>query len=244
MIESYYIGVYWGVRRESVEMCTQRAVQFLTNLTRCSPYLSHWFMPGQSIKEALKHEIGIDAETISQLLVAGKNYADFGSKAIEPLGFRLSLWSPGGNSAESSSLTIKCGSYAPIPGINSCVINLPYQGASADNLLHTPMLTTIMEYMVEAWNPDWGVVNSNMYQKMIPFPPSNAPRIGWIIYLSRRRGAIPPLPPPSKTIALGMQGSLVITTEERFTANNPLHIKAAHQVATILDQAGLLGPLA
>ena len=78
---------------------------------------------------------------------------------------------------------------------------------------------------------------------MTPRPPLHAPRVGWLTYLSHSRGVVPSLISPSRVVLIGTQGSLVITTDERFTASNPRHVEIAKQVTEELDRAGLLGPL-
>ena len=242
MIESYYIGTYWGIRKEAVEECAQRAAGLLACLAECDPCFARWFKKGESRKEALTQKVNPDVATLQTLLLAGRNRTDIGHKVIEDLGFLVGLWNGASNDAESAGLTITCGSYAPRPGVNSCVINLPYGETVTERLLRVPVVKAVMECVVSAWDPDWGAIMSRRYQDLVPFPPSNAPRMGWILYLSHRRGIIaPPLPSPSKVVPSGTQGTLVITTQERFTASNPQHVETAGQVAKILAQAGLLG---
>jgi immunity protein 52 of polymorphic toxin system len=243
LIESYYIDAYWGTRKESVEECTHRLAGFLMCLAECDPCFARWFKLGQSRQEALKDEIKLDVATLQTLLLAGRSRTDIGQKIMENLGFLIGLWNGASNDAESAGLMIRCGSYAPRPGFNSCVINLPYGETERERLLRVPVLKAVMECMVSAWDPDWSVLTSRQYQDKVPLPPSNAPRMGWILYLSSRRGQVPPLPSSTTVVRLGNQGTLVITTQERFTALNPSHVETASQIAKILAQAGLLGPL-
>lgn len=243
MLESYYLGAYWGVRKETVEECAQRMAGFLACLAECDPCFARWFKTGWSRKEALTHEIKPDIATLQALLLAGRSRTDVGHKIIEQLGFLVGLWNGASDNAESAGLTIDCGSYAPRPGVNSCVIDLPYGGPVAERLLRVSVLRAVMECVVSAWDPDWAAVMSRSYQKLVPFPPANAPRMGWLAYLSRRRGVVPPLPLPARVVPLGTHGSLVLLTDERFTASNPAHVEVAKQVRSMLDGAGLLGPL-
>ncbi len=242
MVEGYYASAFWGVRKEPVEQCTQQTVGFLSCLVQCDPCLAHWFKTGRSRKEALKYEVKLDTATIHALLLAGRSRKDIGRSIIEELGFLIGLWNGSHSDAESASLTIQCGSYATRPGINFCELDLPYGEEVRSHLLQVPVLTAVMECMVSAWKPDWAAVMSRDYEKMLPFPAAHAPRMGWLVYLSSRRGTVPSLPTSVQVVPL-REGSLIILTEERFTASNPVHVQRARQVEAILNQAGLLGPL-
>lgn len=66
---------------------------------------------------------------------------------------------------------------------------------------------------------------------------------GWVMYFSRLRGPLPPLPAPVRVEPVEEQGTLVILTPERFTVANPEHVELAAQVHEVLERAGLLGPL-
>jgi hypothetical protein len=244
MIESYYIGAYWGIRQESVEQCAHRLAGFLMCLAECDPCFAHWFKKGGSRNEALKEEIKPDIATLQTLLLAGQHRTDIGQKIMENLGFLIGLWNGASNDAESAGLMIQCGSYALRPGFNFCEIKMPYGETERERLLRVPVLEAIMKCAVSAWDPDWSVITSRQYQDMVPSRPSNAPLMGWFLYLSSRRGKVPSLPLPARVVSLGMQGSLVITTDERFTANNPRYVELAKRVTEELDRAGLLGPLA
>ena len=244
MIENYYMGAYWGIRKESVEKCAQHTAGFLACLAECDPCFASWFKKGKSREEALTFEVNPDLVELQTLLLAGRNRTDIGQRIMEDLGFHLELWNGASSDAETISLRVQCSSYTPRPGVNSCVIKLPYGETVRERLLRVPVLKKMMECVVSAWDPDWSAIMSRRYQNMVAFPSSNAPRMGWLVYLSSRRGIVPLLPPPTKVVPLGKQGTLVILTDECFTASNPMHVEIASRVAKILAQAGLLGPLA
>ncbi len=242
MTESYYAGAYWGVRQESAEQCAHRASRFLTGLARIHTTFGRWYETGESREAATRQPIAADEQSLLDRLQKGRNRTDFGQKAMPELGFRLNLWTQEPTDGESSSLRITCGVYAPRPGVNSCVLNLPGEGARADQVLRVPILTSVLQTMVDAWQPDWAVVTSNTYQRTVPFPPSNAPRMGWLVYLSNARGTISELPPPFQVIPL-QSGNIIVVTDERFTADNPDHVAAANHLAELLASAGVAGPL-
>jgi len=240
VIETYYIGAYWGIRKETREQCAQRATQFLTCLRPCDSSFSRWFRKGRTREEALKHEVTPEVDSLRDLLLAHSS-PNAEQKVIEDLGFYMDLWT-GGSDEASTSLSLTCGSCAPRPGVNSCVINMPYASLPAENLLTVPALTSVVHCLVAAWQPDWAVVNSNAYlERTLTWPPKS-PRTGWMLYLSRKLGKVPPLPPPVQVLSIDNEGSLIVVTNERFTDTNSTHVQTATRVRDILDHAGMLGP--
>jgi hypothetical protein len=63
------------------------------------------------------------------------------------------------------------------------------------------------------------------------------------MYLSARRGPVPPLPAPVRMEPVEDKGTLIVLTPERFTEANPEHVALAGRVSEMLDQAGLLKPV-
>ncbi len=70
-----------------------------------------------------------------------------------------------------------------------------------------------------------------------------SPYVGWVTYLARHRGTVPPLPAPVRIEPVEGKGTLIVLTPERFTASNPEHVALAERVRELLDRAGLLKPL-
>jgi hypothetical protein len=67
--------------------------------------------------------------------------------------------------------------------------------------------------------------------------------VGWVMYFSRARGPVPPLPHPVRVEPVEDKGPLILLTPERFSSSNPEHIALAARVLELLDVAGLLRPL-
>lgn len=156
---------------------------------------------------------------------------------MEELGFNLGIWNGGGD--DSVSLLATCGLYAE--GMrNACRLTLPYTGSAGERILRVPILTQLMECMVNAWDPDDGVIGSRHYDDLRPDYVYASIRVGWLIYISHRLGTVPPLLAPTTIMRVGDKGSLITVTPERFTASNPAHVEAADRVAAALKRVGLL----
>jgi hypothetical protein len=189
----------------------------------------------------LKQEFLTDKGYLYKSMLKGSARTDFGHRLMEEAGFQVSAWT-GGSDEGSASISIGCGCYSPIIGINSCGITLPTENEIQARFLRVPTLSEMMACIVTIWDADWGVVYSHAYLQFTSRKARTAPVVGWITYLSANRGDPPSLPAPARIVALGDHGSLIILTEDRFTASNPEHVELARRVTATLDQAGLLEP--
>lgn len=232
MSENYYVGAYWPGRAEPLGTSAQRAEAFFRELIPLDPSLTRWFEQANSREAALKSQFTPDAETLLRLFQQ-KRYQ------TEPGWLSFAAWN--GESAASSVVDFSCGS--PSPRVtDACVLTPPSQGAAAERLLRAPVLARILRAMALAWEPDSGVVMSHDHLDAVA--PGNLPDVlvGWVTYLSRRMGTVPPLPAPVRIEPVEDRGTLIILTPERFTASNPEHIALATQVRALLEHAGLGRP--
>ncbi len=233
MNETYYAGAYWLARSESAEACARRAERFFRDLGRCDPAWNRWHEPAGSFEEARKRQRNTDAESFQKLFGKKKNrIAD---------GFLVGLWA-GDNPRETSAVDVACGSSSPwFPG--SCVLRPYKRGSIAERVLTAPVMTEVLRAMALAWEPEWGVVTSHEHRDSVTKSPESDTFVGWVMYFSRLRGSVPPLPAPVRVEPVEDKGTLVILTPERFTAANPEHVALAARVQELLNGAGLLRPL-
>ena len=66
------------------------------------------------------------------------------------------------------------------------------------------------------------------------------PCLGWLTYVSGRRGRVPSLPRSVRVEPMEDQGTLIILTPERFSLEDPAHVALAGRVRERLEKAGLL----
>ncbi|MCY1022958.1 immunity 52 family protein [Pyxidicoccus sp. MSG2] len=235
--ETYYAGAYWGPRKESAEECARRTAHFLTLLAPADPSLAQWYKPARRLKDARKHPLmPPDLPTLTECFRRGVN-RERGGPVFEDLG--LSFWFGTG---EGADLRITCGDYAG-SSPNHCVLDLPDRGSNADRVLTTPVLTHVVRSMAVAWEPDWAVAMSRDYRETFAEPRRGGTFVGWVTYLSRRRGVVPPLPAPARIELVEDRGTLLVLTPERLTASNPAHVESGQRVRELLDRAGLMQPV-
>ncbi|MFB1484681.1 immunity 52 family protein [Corallococcus sp. RDP092CA] len=238
--ETYYAGAYWGARKESPEACAHRTAAFLNLLAACDPFLAHWYKPSKSRKDARAPLMPPDVPTLTELFRRGVN-REPGGPAIEELGFRFSF-DNGGATGDCATMRVNGGMNSDaVP--NHCVLTMPWRGSNADRVLTVSVLTKVVRIMVRSWEPDWAFATSSAYERQQREPDTTPFSLGWITYLSRRIGTVPPLPAPVAIEQVEDKGTLIVLTPERFTVSNPKHVALAERVRELLDRAGLLKPL-
>ena len=236
MVETYYLGAYWGPRQEDAEACAQRLAHMVPLLEPVDPLFARWFKSAKSLKEALKRPLDEDLAGLRQHIQRNL-MKDDRRQPMPDLGFDFGLWN-GGSGGDDAWLSIGCGGYFERIS-NRCVLRPPHKGPATERILTTSFQTAVLHALATAWDPDWGVAISNAQRDIIEKKCPDV-LVGWVTYLSRRLGRVPPLPAPVRIEPVGELGSLVILTPERFTASNPEHLALAERVRERLDAAGLL----
>jgi Immunity protein 52 len=228
-METYFLGAYWGDRKESVEQCTGRVVACVSALGKCDPAFSRWFSGGRSRKEALEREVHITPETVKELLLRGRNRKDIGGEVIEDLGFSMSLWN-GGEHCQGVGLRVQCGAYTGNPNLgNSCVVELPSEGSPSERLLTVNTLLCLMRAVAESFDPDWATVIPDSLVRTMKFVPSK-PTPGWLFYAANRVLPSVLIPPAVRAVDIMNRGNVAIITEEQFSPQKPEHLQAREAV--------------
>ncbi|RKH24076.1 hypothetical protein D7Y13_26560 [Corallococcus praedator] len=239
--ETYSAGAYWGPRQESPEECARRAVTFLNLLAGCDPLLAQWNkIPkprGRGRKTPLMPP---DLATLTEAFRRGVN-REPGGPPIEHLGLTVAAYNDG-SGQDFADVSMHCGSYEQDSSANVCVLSLPSQGENAERILTASVLTEVVRGMALAWEPDWAVAMSETYREMDDRQGKEDIGLGWVTYLARHRGTVPPLPAPVRIEPVEDKGTLIILTPERFTVANPEHVALARHVRELLAGAGLLRP--
>jgi len=237
MFEWHYLGAYWGPRRETARECAQRAVHFFSMLARCDPTLAQWYRGGKGFPRELPgYPVRPEVEEWERLFLNGRNRTDVGKKVIEDLGFREHVWNA---KRERTYIELHCGVYSPFGSGNTCLLSPPDEGPGREQLLRAPLMTEVLTSVVTAWDPDFAVATSNEMLELVEKRPKEV-RVGWLTYLSRRLGRLPPLPAPVRIEPVGEMGWLLVLSPEAMTASNPEHVALTARVRELLDRAGLI----
>ncbi|WNG60424.1 hypothetical protein F0U59_41225 [Archangium gephyra] len=235
-IESYYAGAYWGPRKEPLEECARRAEVFLAAMANVDPSFFRWFQQGRSRKDALNHPIEPTRPALEKLIRRGRD------RQFEDLGYSVWAWNGVCVDYEDSGFNFKCGAYSDVV-CNVCVCNLPTRGPNSERVLTVPVLTGLVRSMVLAWEPDSAIATSSMLREKVTPTSIAGTFVGWLMYFSRSRGTVPPLPTPVRIEPVEDKGTLIVLTPELLTVANPEHVELAQRVHKLLDRAGLLKPI-
>lgn len=236
MTETYYIGAYWGARQEDAEACARRLAALVQSLAPMDSLFASWFKGAKSLKESLKRPLELELPSL-QKYVQSRIMRDSARKPMEDMGFRVGLWN-GAQGGNDAWLSIACGGYSEFMS-NRCLLEAPYEGPGSERVLTAPFQVQALRAIATVWDPDWGVGMSHAHRDIIEAKCPDV-LVGWVTYLSRRLGRVPPLPAPVRIEPVEDQGTLIILTPERFTASNPEHVALAERVRELLDRAGLL----
>ncbi|RKH10437.1 hypothetical protein D7V97_13810 [Corallococcus sp. CA053C] len=233
MTETYYAGVYWPGRPESLEACARCAERLFQQLAALDPSLANWFEQATSREAALNARFTPDAGTLLRLFQKQKYQQGGGELAF-------SAWN--GRPDDSSVINFACGS-PTLDTVDLCVLTPPSKGLVAERLLSVSTLTPMLRAMVLAWEPTWGVFTSDSHRDEVSEFADVGTFVGWITYLAHHRGTVPPLPAPVRIEPVEDRGTLIILTPERLTVSNPEHVALARHVGELLTTAGLLRPV-
>lgn len=103
---TYFTGAYWMQREESQAACALRISNFIIEISKLDPSLSHWFKKGANLREALRTELPIDKNGLKPLLRVQRR--DVGNEIIPELGYSFSAWN-GNLSNMGASISVMCG---------------------------------------------------------------------------------------------------------------------------------------
>jgi|SRR5690242_4128668 len=236
MNEDYYVGAYWGPRKETALECAQRAELFFHMLARCDPGFTQWYRAGRgSPRELPGWPVRPEVKDLEELFLRSRSRTDIGKKVIEVLGFSKIVWNA---EKPMTRLHLNCGAYS-WGGGNGCLLELATKGALRERLLHAPVLAEVLTSMATAWDPDFAVATSSEMVRLVERRKGEV-RVGWVTYLSRRLGTLPSLPAPVRIEPVGALGWLLVLSPEPMTASNPEHVALTARVRELLDRAGLI----
>ena len=234
MSESYYVGVYWSGRRESIVESARRAETFFRLVAQCDSGFAAWFEQAETREESLQLQFAPTGETLVHLF---SNKYQFDDQEVS-----FGAWTGHAADGQGSMLLLDCGSAAKVVP-NSSLLYLPHEEPEASRVLTMPVALAILRAMVRAWEPDLGVVTPRDMYEALRQEEDCRQSLGWLTYLSARRGPVPPLPPPVRVEPLEDRGTLIILTPERLSAGNPEHVALALGVQAVLDEQNLLAPV-
>lgn len=102
----FYVGAYWGSRREGLEECASRLQIGLAALAQVSPLLARWKPKGRTRMGPVSGD-EVVASQLVDVLGRGVNRRDADGSVIEELGWSWSAWN--GLSRSPAAVSVQCG---------------------------------------------------------------------------------------------------------------------------------------
>lgn len=178
MIDSFYIGAYWGSRAEPLEQVIDKVLQTLQKLAEIDEQFLNWYEGAGSRKKALEKKVSIDEDTIKRLCLEAVKKGELDERGFAEMGFLFGLWS-GHLNDESSGINFTVGTAFTSPHLcNACVLTIPFEGTARERLLQVEKAKKIIAIFVEIWSPDYAVLTSHQLRDKL----NAANKVGWVTY--------------------------------------------------------------
>lgn len=226
-MDKFYIGAYWRVRKESLDVVVNKTIDYLKCLSQIDDAFLQWFEKGNSKSIALNNVIHFNTDQIQHIYKKGIKKGDMDVEGYSKMGFRISGWS-GGDENNLLSFSISAGDdYIRTP--NNCILNFPYQGQIRDKLLTTSKIIEIMKLIVVVWQPDYAVFQSSQLRDFLDAKNF----VGWITYYSNKFS----LPDLSNEYSISKINDLgkIISIDSTYDINNKKDIEKIKNLKSILN---------
>jgi len=157
MKDNYFVGMYWGMRKEAIEDCSIKIRRSLHLLEGIDASFKNWYKTTKPKKGELVMPIDSGEDSIMQLLLKGRNYNDVGV-LLENLGYAFMLKSEK-DFSKAHVLSFQCGCYfEKIP--NAVTLNIS-KGESYERIADVEVLQNLFQRLSEIWEPERGVISRN-----------------------------------------------------------------------------------
>jgi hypothetical protein len=234
----FFMGAYWGPRRESTGRCASRLDAMLSPFAACDPLMSTWFetTKARSFKQALTRPLEVGSPSrLAEVFNRGRAARDSDGSVMDDAGGVVGLWN-GGDAGNKATINVICGAYSQWLG-NAAGIELPQALCQP---IHVATVARLLAAVAEAWEPDRAVVMSHGATKARAFS-AKAPFVDWMLYLSDRLyPQITTLTPPATAQRAAGVGSIIIVQPEPPNPANAAHLGNIRRVETVLAEAGVL----
>lgn len=176
MIDSFYLGAYWGARHQDLRTVAKLTLKILDGLQSIDKQLSNFYELGGSRKQALTSKVSLNVEEIEDLYKKRLKKTDVDDQGKNRIGYRLSLWT-GQADGESIGLSFVVGASSAPTG-NLCLINFPYECETKDRLLKFEKIKNIIDLIIDNFRPDKLIVSSKKISEEV----GGLNDVGWITY--------------------------------------------------------------
>ena len=180
-MDNFYIGAYWGSRKESLTDISTKTCSTLQKLSEIEDYFAKWFNTSTNRKKALEKKVDFDStdKGIMEIISKRVKKDEINSDGTSRFGFVYSFWS-GQDEAESCSISFSVGMAFSTNNLsNCCVLSFPNSERAKQRLLQTEIIKKIFNILIEIWNPDNCILTSEKLREELHV----GNEFGWFTYV-------------------------------------------------------------
>lgn len=155
--ESYFLGIYWGPRKENIDICADKVKSTFDFLSTFHKSFQNWYRTQKPKKGQPLMPIDLSKDALKDLLEIGKNYNDDGT-LNDDLGYLLYLKSDI-NYNLSHVLSITCSCYSDL--FQNCVTLNVGKNEGYSHLTNIDVLKSMYLQLVDIWKPETGIIRRN-----------------------------------------------------------------------------------
>jgi len=228
--EAHIVRFFWGPRREEAGQVAKRLRRSLKGLLELDPVFGQWYPVGKNPDRP----VPLDLETLEALCRKGISREEVPPfKPMEDLGFAVNLLTGG-----SWILRLRVHGGVATPYLpNSLIMDLPPTGVVGKRVYRVEPLIALCRLVVQCWDPEVGQIWSAKLSKALDVPEEGID-VGWLTYIAKRRMRLPVLDKAIEVIPIARAGHLIVSTRQRFSADNADHLARATRIAAALNGAG------
>jgi hypothetical protein len=205
---SWYLGAYWGPRREAAEQCARRLRRCLDAIAPHGRLIGQWYHERDAVRTPSPRPenwtpVPLGEPELAELLARGINRGAGTEKPMLELGFQTGFWNLKDDEEGGAGISAHCGSWSEHAPPNNFLLDLPAP-EFAPELYQPHTARALMETVVECWQPDWATWTSRALrraQRRGDAPPAKP--LGWATYFSAPSELPSDLPPGSTSERLG-----------------------------------------
>jgi len=184
MLDTFIIGAYWKDRKQLLDNIITSTLQTLKRLSEIDEQFVNLYELGMSRKEALEHKALLSHKYIEKLYLKRVKKNDLDPNGYSKIGYRLSLWT-GHKDGEASNISFGVGKSSD-KLTNVCLIQMPFEGAASDRLLHFDKIKEIITILIQKWDPEVVVLNSTELSNKL----NVMNEVGWVTYRKKVKGKV------------------------------------------------------
>jgi hypothetical protein len=205
---SWYLGAYWGPRREAADECARRLRRCLEAISPHSRLIGQWYHEREGVRTPSPRPenwtlVSPHEAELAELVARGINRGGGDEDPMPELGFQIGFWNLQDDEEGGAGISVHCGSWSEHAPPNNFLLDLP-SPQIAPELYEAHTARALIETVVECWQPDWATWTSRALRRAQRRDGTPAAKpLGWATYFSASSGLPAEVPTGARFERLG-----------------------------------------